>query len=118
MTDADPPAPPPQANRGMWMLVIGLGIAILLVLAAMIGMGIRQAVYGPKSPPSTTPTLAPGEVPELNLDLAPGMAIAESRMDGATLVVRVTGPSGDEILIIDPAKSKVLSRVRFNKRTP
>lgn len=118
MTDAGPQAPPPAANRGLWMLVIGLGIAILLVLAAMIGMAIRQAAYGTKSSPATTATLTPGEVPELNLDLAPGTTIAESRMDGATLVVRITGPQGDEVLIIDPAKSKVLSRVRFNKRAP
>jgi hypothetical protein len=118
VTDAGPPTPPPQANRGLWLLVIGLGIAILLVLAAMIGMGIRQAMYGPKSSTTTAATLNPGEVPELNLDLAPGTAVAESRMDGAALVVRVTGPQGDEILIIDPAKSKVLSRVRFNRRAP
>ena len=84
----------------------------------MIGMAVKQAVFDAKPAPSATATLKPGEVPELNLELAPGTSVAESRMDGATLIVRITGPDADEILLIDPAKSKVLSRVRFNKKAP
>ena len=98
------------------MLVIGLGIAILLVLAAMIGMAIKQAVFDPKPAPSATATLKPGEVPELNLDLAPGTSVTETRLDGHTLIVRISGPESEEILLLDPAKQKVLSRVRFNKK--
>jgi hypothetical protein len=113
----NPPPIPAPANRGLWMLVIGLGIAILLVLAAMIGMAVKQAMYG-KPEALATATLNPGEIPELNLDLAAGTAIAETRLDGATLIVRITGPESEEILLLDPAKQKVLSRVRFNKRTP
>ena len=37
-------------------------------------------------------------------------------MDGNTLIVRISGPESEEILILDPAKQKVLSRVRFNKK--
>lgn len=99
------------------MLVIGLGIAIIVVLALMIGMAIKQAVFD-KRAPAATATFKPGEVPELNLDLAPGTAVADARLDGATLVVRIAGPEVDEVLVIDPAKSKVLSRVRFNKKAP
>lgn len=116
MADVLPQEPPPT-NRGLWMLVIGLGIAILLVLAAMIGMAVKQALYD-KPAAATTATLSPGEVPELNLDLPAGTAVAEARLDGSHLIVRVTGPEADEILVIDPAKSKVLSRVRFNKKAP
>lgn len=110
------PQPPPPANRGLWILVVGLGVAILIVVAAMIGMAIKRAFFDPKTPQATTATLTPGEVPELNLELPAGATVAESRMDGATLVVRTTAPEGDEILIIDPAKSRVLSRVRFTKK--
>jgi hypothetical protein len=99
------------------MLVIGLGIAIIVVLALMIGMAIKQAVFD-KPAPTTTATFKPGEVPELNLDLPAGTSVAEARLDGASLVVRVTGPEADEVLIIDPAKSRVVSRVRFNKKAP
>lgn len=116
MADVVPQEPPPT-NRGLWMLVIGLGIAILLVVAAMIGMAVRRAYMDP-SPPAVTASLKPGEVPELNLDLAPGTTVAEARMDGAYLVVRITGPAADEVLVIDPAKSKVISRVRLNKKEP
>ncbi len=113
MTDVVPEAPPP-ANRGLWMLVIGLGIAILLVVAAMIGMAIKRA-YSPEPVQTTTAAVKPGEVPELILDLAQGQAITDTRIEDGLLIVRVTGTAADEVLVIDPAKSKVLSRVRFNK---
>lgn len=115
MADVVPEAPPP-ANRGLWMLVIGLGIAILLVVAAMIGMAIKKG-FGGAPEQTTTVAVKPGDVPELNLDLAPGQAIADTRIEAGLLIVRVTGTAADEILVIDPAKSKVLSRVRFNKPT-
>ena len=101
------PQPPPASNRGLWFLVVGLGVAILLVLAAMIGWAANRA-------PSEA---APQVVPELNLDLAPGEAVSEAHLDGTLLVVRITGPKGDEILVIDPTRSKVISRVRFNKKS-
>ncbi len=100
------PQPPPASNRGLWFLVVGLGVAILLVLAAMIGWAVNRA-----------PSVKPAVNPELNLDLAPGSAVAQARMDGTLLVVHITGPQGDEVLVIDPTKSKVISRVRFNKKS-
>ena len=116
MANVVPEAPPP-ANRGLWMLVIGLGIAIVVVVALMIGMAVKRAVFD-KPAEATVATLKPGEVPELNLDLPAGATVSETRLEGANLVVRITGPEAEEILIIDPAKSKVLSRVRFNKKAP
>ncbi len=113
MSNVVPEAPPP-ANRGLWMLVIGLGIAIVMVLAAMIGFAIKRA-YSTEPAQTTSVAVKPGEVPELNLDLAVGQAIADTRIENGLLIVRVTGAAADEVLVIDPAKSKVLSRVRFNK---
>ena len=99
------------------MLVIGLGIAILVVLALMIGMAIRQAVYGkPEPAPAATASLKPGDVPELNLDLQPGMTVAETRMNGTYLIVRIVGTEAEEVLVIDPTKTRVISRIRFNKK--
>jgi hypothetical protein len=115
MANVVPEAPPP-ANRGLWMLVIGLGIAIVVVVALMIGIAIKRAFDKPTE--ATVATLKPGEVPELNLDLAPGMSVVETRIEAGLLIVRVTGATAEEILVIDPAKSKVLSRVRFNKKVP
>jgi hypothetical protein len=97
------------------MLVIGLGVAIIVVLALMIGTAIKRVVF---DKPEATATFKPGEVPELNLDLAPGTAVSEARMDGPHLVIRITGPAADEILVVEAAKAKVLSRVRFNKKAP
>ena len=121
MAEAIPQDPPPSNNRGLWMLVIGLGIAIIVVLALMVGMAIKQSIYGKPADtaaPATAASLKPGEVPELNLDLAPGMTVAETRMDGTHLIVRIVGTDNEEVLVIDPTKSKVLSRIRFNKKAP
>lgn len=101
------------------MLVIGLGIAIIMVIAAMIGMAIRNAWRKDADAPviqAQAVILKPGDVPELNFDLDPGATIAEARMDGSVLVVHVTAPAGDQILVVDPARSKVLSRIRFNRK--
>lgn len=116
MAEVVPEGTPPS-NRGLWILVIGLGIAILVVVAAMIGMAIRNAYFGSKTgePATTAVTAVPGEAPALSVNLEPGASVAESRMDGGNLVVRVTSPTGDEIFVIDPAQAKVVARVKLNK---
>jgi ABC-type lipoprotein release transport system permease subunit len=120
MTDVVPEQPP-ASNRGLWMLVIGLGIAILIVVAAMIAMAVRNMMR--KDAAATAPhltsqavVLKPGEIPELNVDLDPGAAVADAKLDGTTLVVRITAPDGDQVLIIEPSTSKVVSRIRFNRK--
>jgi hypothetical protein len=110
--------PPPDnktANRGLWFLVIGLGIAILIVLAAMIGLGVRNMMA--KKPEAASPaiTTVPGDVPQLALDLPQGSTVAETHMEGTTLLVRVTSAEGDEIFVIDPRAAKVIARVKLNK---
>lgn len=126
MTDVVPETPPP-ANRGLWMLVIGLGIAILIVVAAMIGLAIRRATVDPQEAPSAAAVPAPvasptaaagrGEAIELNINLAPGESVADARLENGTLVVRITSPDADQLLLIDPASSRVLNRIRFNRTT-
>ena len=115
------PEQPPASNRGLWMLVIGLGIAILIVVAAMIAMAVRNMMR--KDAAAAAPqvqaqavVLKPGEIPELNVDLDPGAAVADARLDGATLVVRITAPTGDQVMLIEPSTSKVVSRIRFNRK--
>ena len=110
--------PPPDnksANRGLWFLVIGLGVAILVVVAAMIGMAVRNALS--KKPGASGPAITsiPGDVPQLALDLPAGATVVETHMEGSTLLVRVSSPSGDEIFVIDPRAAKVIARVKLNK---
>jgi hypothetical protein len=126
MTDVVPETPPP-ANRGLWMLVIGLGIAILIVIAAMIGLVIRRATTSPpeatqaSAPALPAPAVAapvparPGEAIELNIDLGPGETVADARLENGTLLVRITSPGLDQLLLIDPATSRVMQRIRFNR---
>lgn len=125
MSDVVPETPPP-ANRGLWMLVIGLGIAILIVIAAMIGLAIRRAsntaepAQAASTQPSPVPIPAaaaarPGEAIELDIELAPGETLADARLENGTLLVRTTAATGDQLLLIDPASSRVLHRIRFNR---
>ncbi len=124
MTDVVPETPPP-ANRGLWMLVVGLGIAILIVIAAMIGLTIRRAMDKPEEAasapaipaPASAPAVPsrPGEAIELNFNLGPGETLADARLENGALLVRISAATGDQILIIDPASSRVLHRIRFNR---
>ena len=109
------PANENKANRTLLIVVIGLGVAIIVVLAAMVGMAIRNVVY--KKPEASAPaiTTVPGDVPQLAIDLPPGATVAESRMEGTSLLVRTTSPQGDEIFLIDPKAAKVTARVKLNK---
>ena len=81
----------------------------------MIGLAVRNAVS--KKPETTAPavTTIPGDVPQLALDLPPGATIAESHIEGGSLLVRVTAPAGDEIFIIDPRGAKLVARIKLNK---
>ena len=110
-----PPAGNKPANRGLWFLVIGLGVAILVVVAAMIAMAIKNAVSKKPETAASAVTSIPGDVPQLALDLPAGVTVAESHMEGATLLVRVTSPTGDEIFVIDSRAAKVVARVKLNK---
>ena len=103
------------ANRGLWYLVIGLGVAILIVVAAMIGLAIRNAFSKKPDTTALAVTTVPGDVPELALDLPAGATVAETHMEGTTLLVRINSPAGDEIFVIDPRAAKVLARVKLNK---
>jgi len=125
MTDVVPETPPP-ANRGLWMLVIGLGIAILIVIAAMIGLTIRRAMDKPEDTATSAPAIPapasavavpsrPGEAIELNFNLGPGETLADAHLENGALLVRISAAAGDQLLIIDPASSRVLHRIRFNR---
>ncbi len=116
---ADVSSPPqtegPRANRGLWFLVIGLGIAILVVVTAMIAMAVKNALWKKAETNTLAVTSVPGDVPQLALDLPPGATVSETHMEGGTLLVRVSSPSGDEIFVIDPRGARVVARVKLSK---
>ncbi len=112
--------PPPSTdnkpgNRGLWFLVIGLGIAILVVVVAMIAMAVKNAFSKKTETSALAVTSVPGDVPQLALDLPAGATVSETHMEGTTLLVRISSPAGDEIFVIDPHAAKVIARVKLNK---
>jgi hypothetical protein len=99
-------------------LVIGLGIAILVVVAAMIAMAVKNAFSKKAETSGLAVTSIPGDVPQLALDLPAGATISETHIEGTMLVVRVSSPAGDEFIVIDPRAAKVIARVKLNKALP
>ena len=87
----------------------------MVVLAAMIAMAVKSALWKKGETNALAVTSVPGDVPQLALDLPPGATVSETHMEGATLLVRVSSPAGDEIFVIDPRGAKIVARVKLNK---
>jgi hypothetical protein len=98
---SDVPASP-ASYRGLLALVIILGALIMigvgaLVAGAMLGAGRRAE--------TTTPYVT--AVP------APGARIESAELQGNRILMRLTGATGDELVILDAASGRLLGRVRL-----
>lgn len=107
-----PPGPPP--NRVLLAVVIGLGIAILIVLALIVGLTLNRVFYGPKSKPASAQTAS--QTIDGRVELPIDATVAETRLEGGYLIVRTTAPLGDEILVFHPTKAVLISRIRLTRR--
>jgi hypothetical protein len=100
---SDVPASP-ASHRGLLALVIVLGVLIMigvvaLITGAVLGAG-RRADAGAGTPYLTT-------VP------APGARIENAEIQGNRILMRLTGGTGDELVILDANSGRVLGRVRL-----
>jgi hypothetical protein len=100
---SDVPASP-ASYRGLLALVIILGALIMigvgaLIAGAMLGAGRRAEVA------SAAPFMT--AVP------APGSRIESAEIQGTRILMRLTGGSGDEVVILDAASGRLLGRIRL-----
>lgn len=116
---ATPQAPPQPAPRGVVLLVYAMGGAILVMVALLIlGLSLGWHKKGGEAPAAADPT-APRAAAQ-----APGGAVvplevetaAESRLytiagSGDRVALHVAAPTGDEIIVIDTAANRVISRI-------
>jgi hypothetical protein len=105
------------------MVTIGLGIAIIVVLALMVGLVVRRASVKPANPeavaaipvPVVTAVKAPQTTVSTTIVVRKGTALAEARFDDGVLVLRTVGGDADEVITMDPKTGHVLTRITLKK---
>ncbi len=81
-----------------------MGVLIILGTALVIGVVIHRLYARPAAPSMTAVTPgATDSFPVASNRLAPGEHVAGIAAAGSDIVVWVTGPAGDRVLLLDPA---------------
>jgi len=93
----------PASYRGLLALVIILGALIMiavgaLIAGAMLGAGRR----------------AEASVPYEMALPAPGARIESAEIQGNRILMRLSGGTGDELVILDAASGRLIGRIRLN----
>lgn len=96
---------PSPSYRGLLALVIILGVLILLGVGALIaGAMLRVGNRAPSSAAYAANVLAPGE------------RIESTELDGNRILLRLSGPNGDELVVLDAGSGRVIGRIAVNTR--
>ena len=103
MAQSDAPNAP--SYRGLLALVIIFGVLIVL---GVIGL-IAGAVY-------RIGTRGVAAVPYAATITAPGERIEDTQLDGNRILFRLTGPKGEEVVIVDAATGRVLGRIAVDSK--
>jgi hypothetical protein len=106
---SEPGATPPThsanssaAYRGALAAVIFLGVLIVIAVGVLVvGLVSRFAGGGRK----------PAEPAFAQFTLAPGNRLVSSDVSGDRLVLRLRGPAGDEIDIIDTENGRLIAKI-------
>jgi hypothetical protein len=129
LSENDPTGQPPErvslakSHPVLLMVTIGLGIAILVVLALMVGLVVRRATVKPASPapaasipvPASSAAKTPLATVASTIVIRRGMALADARLDDGVLILRTVGGDADEVITLDPKSGHVLARITLKK---
>jgi hypothetical protein len=105
----------PQNVRGLKAAVGGMGVLIIIGTAVVIGTIIHRLYARNSAPPPSAAAplsapmapVAPMVPAGMAASLAPGEHIAGIAGAGAYVAVWVSGPSGDRLLLLNPASGQV-----------
>ncbi len=87
------------------MLVGGLGVLVVLGTALVIGVVIHRLYAKPSAPSMPVPAVP--AFPALTNRLPAGDTIKAIAGAGAGLAIWVSGPEGDQILLLNPATGQL-----------
>lgn len=94
----------PRQVKQLKFAVIAMGIALVGGFALVMGTIVYQASSLGKSTPAAV-------AKDASLALGSGETISHIALDGDRLAVHVTGPTGQEIRVIDMATGRVIARI-------
>ena len=98
MANSENPNAP--SHRGLLALVIILGVLILLGVVGLIVAAVMRA--GNRTPANTAYAASLA---------APGETVQSTQLDGNRVLVRLAGPKGEELVILDAGSGRVLGRI-------
>ena len=98
-------APNAPSYRGLLALVIILGVLIVLgVIGLIAGAVYRLSGRGVGVGPYATSIAAPGE------------QIEDTQLDGNRVLLRLSGPKGEEVVILDAGTGRVMGRIAVDAK--
>ena len=100
--DAQSRAGTQPSLRGLKALVAGLGLLVILGTALVISVVIHRLYAKPSAPSMPVPAF-----PALTNRLPAGDTIKSIAGAGADLAIWVSGPDGDQILLLNPATGQL-----------
>jgi hypothetical protein len=95
----------PANHRGLYALVITLGVLILLAFGALIG-GLLLGVGSESAAGGTGPYLVSVPAPA-------GARIAETELDGNRIVLRLEG-GGESVVIVEATTGRIIGRIELD----
>jgi hypothetical protein len=129
LSENTPTGQPPErvsiakSHPVLLMVTIGLGIAIVVVLALMVGLVVKRASEKAAAPlpaagapvPAPQMIAKPAAPVATTIMIKRGTALADARLDGGVLILRTVGGEADEVITLDPKTGQVLARVTLRK---
>ena len=91
---------PNPSYRGLLALVIILGVLIVVGVVALITAAVLRAG-----------NRAPADQPYAASVIAPGEKIESSELDGNRILLTLSGPRGEELVVLDAGSGKILGRI-------
>lgn len=95
------------SQRRLKAIVIVLGVLIVLAFGALVVGFLIKLGHGKAAvTPASTPF-------QSSVALAPGQSVASTELKDNRLLVRLKGPQGEEVVIVDAATGRELGRVHL-----
>jgi hypothetical protein len=116
MPSANPaPEERPGLRRTAWILVITMSLLLALAFLGLVWGFMRQGrimMEGRAAAGATASAPVSDTLASVKITLAPGVRIVSVQATGGRLVLQLTGPTGDEVQVLDLATGALTHQLR------